>query len=179
LFYSLKPDLIIETGTFFGGSAYFFASICDLIGKGQVITIDLEPPEVSLSRNLRPSEKIRPAHPRLQYWQGSSTSNEIIQKLEPIVRRSPVVFVSLDSDHRKEHVLNELRLYSRFVTQGSYIIVEDTNINGHPVYPEFGPGPWEAVQEFLKENSDFIVDDSMNYKQLLTLHPRGYLKKVR
>ncbi len=177
LLYRLKPDLLIETGTYFGGSAYFFATLFDLIGHGRVISIDIDSAATTLSRELARPEKVRPIHPRIEYWTGSSTSPEILQRLEPIVERSPVVLVSLDSDHRKSHVLQELRLYHHFVTPGSYLVVEDTDINGHPVYPEFGPGPWEAVEEFLKENHDFVVDQEIENKQLLSLHPRGFLKK--
>ena len=87
------------------------------------------------------------------------------------------VMVILDSDHHKEHVLNELRIYGKFVTKESYIIVEDTNINGHPVYPDFGPGPMEAVEEFLRENKNFVIDKTRE-KFYLTFNPRGYLKKI-
>lgn len=85
--------------------------------------------------------------------------------------------VILDSDHHKEHVLKELRTYSRFVTLDSYLIVEDTNINGHPVYLDFGPGPMEAVEEFLTENSQFFVDRTKE-KLLLTFNPCGYLRRI-
>ncbi len=84
----------------------------------------------------------------------------------------------LDSDHHKEHVLRELEIYSKFVTRESYIIVEDTNINGHPVRSKFGPGPMEAVKEFLKMNDDFIIDRSRE-KFYLTFNPDGYLKKMK
>jgi cephalosporin hydroxylase len=84
--------------------------------------------------------------------------------------------VILDSDHHKDHVLRELEIYSKFVTNGSYIIVEDTNINGHPVRPKFGPGPTEAVKEFLKGSRDFVIDKSRE-KFFLTFNPNGYLKK--
>jgi len=84
--------------------------------------------------------------------------------------------VILDSDHSKGHVLSELKIYSKFVTKGSYIIVEDTNINNHPVFPDFGPGPMEAVEEFLKENKDFSVDRSRE-KFYLTFNPKGFLQK--
>ncbi len=82
----------------------------------------------------------------------------------------------LDSDHRREHVLRELELYSRFVTPGCYLVVEDTNINGHPVAPTFGPGPMEAVRDFLASTDDFEVDHSRE-KLLLTFNPSGYLRR--
>ena len=86
--------------------------------------------------------------------------------------------VDLDSDHKKDHVLQELKIWSPFVTTGNYLIVEDTDLNGHPVRPDYGPGPMEALEEFLKENKDFAVDQTRE-KFLLTFNPRGYLRKTR
>jgi cephalosporin hydroxylase len=94
------------------------------------------------------------------------------------VGRKEKVIVILDSDHHKEHVLNELRIYSRFVTPGSYLVVEDTNINGHPVLSSFGPGPMEAIHEFLKDNKNFVVDEGRE-KFFLTFNPKGFLAKVK
>ena len=89
------------------------------------------------------------------------------------------VIVMLDSDHSKNTVSRELNIFSEFVTTGSYLIVEDTNINGHPSYSAYGPGPWEAVDEFLlgKASQYFEVDRSKE-RFLLTFNPRGYLRKV-
>ena len=84
--------------------------------------------------------------------------------------------VILDSIHTKEHVLDELNIYSRFIKPNGYIIVEDTNLNGHPVRNDWGDGPMEAVNEFLIQNSDFMID-STKEKFLMTFNPRGYLKK--
>jgi len=84
--------------------------------------------------------------------------------------------VILDSEHCKDHVLKELQIYNSFVNKGSYLIVEDSDINGHPVRPGWGPGPMEALNEFLKENNDFVIDDSRE-KFLMTQNPRGYLKR--
>ncbi len=84
--------------------------------------------------------------------------------------------VILDSDHSRDHVLRELELYSPLVTPGCYLVVEDTNVNGHPVSPEFGPGPMEAVEAFLETTNDFEVDRSRE-KLLLTFNPSGYLRR--
>jgi len=84
----------------------------------------------------------------------------------------------LDSSHRRDHVLAELRLWSPRVPRGSYIVVEDTHADGHPVTTRFGRGPWDAVEQFLAENEAFEIDESM-HKFLMTFNPRGYLKRVR
>ncbi|MGB3683216.1 MAG: CmcI family methyltransferase [Rubrobacteraceae bacterium] len=165
IIFDSKPDVIIETGTAFGGSASFLASMCDLVGHGKVITIDLEDREG------------RPRHERIQYVRGSSTSGEVFEQVERSTAGADKTLVILDSDHRKQHVLEELEMYKQFVEKGSYIIVEDTNVNGHPVLPNFGPGPMEAVESFLKKNEDFIVDDGKE-KFYMTFNPRGFLKKV-
>lgn len=166
IIFKLKPDIIIECGTLYGGSVLFLASMCDLVDNGKVITIDIEDKEG------------RPKHKRIKYLLGSSTSEKIVKQVRKLISDKDKIMVILDSDHHKEHVLNELRIYSEFVTKGSYIIVEDTNINDHPVLPTFGPGPMEAVGEFLKENKEFIVDRSKE-KFYLTFNPKGYLRKIK
>ena len=85
--------------------------------------------------------------------------------------------VSLDSNHSKAHVLAELKTYAGLVSVGSYLVVEDTNINGHPVYPEFGPGPMEALNEFLPGHKNFVIDKERE-KFFVSFNPSGYLKKV-
>ena len=164
LIHDLKPDLIVECGTAAGGSALFLASICDLVGRGRILTIDVE---------ARPG---RPNHPRIQYMTASSTSPSAVHAAKAAARDVASVLVVLDSDHSCQHVLNEMRLYADLVTKGSYMIVEDGNINGHPVLPAFGPGPTEAINQFLLERRDFVVDESRE-KFFMTFNPRGYLKK--
>ena len=158
-----RPDVVVETGTWRGGSALYIAMILDRIGEGRVITVDIEP------------QPNRPEHPRIRYLSGSSTDPATIADVRRSVgdRRAMVI---LDSDHRAPHVHDEIVAYSALVRAGDYLIVEDTNVNGHPTYPEFGPGPMEAVDRFLSENDEFAIDERCE-RFLMTLNPRGYLKR--
>jgi len=158
----VRPKIVVETGTYRGGSALFLASLLDLLGNGEVATIDIE------------SMPDRPQHHRITYLEGDSVSQAVVERVRSIAR-DPVMVI-LDSDHRRDHVLAELRAYGDLVTPGSYLIVEDTNINGHPVLPRWGPGPAEAVAEFLRERDDYVADRARE-KFMLTLNPGGYLRR--
>jgi len=158
----LRPDLIIETGTYKGGTAHFLASLCDLMQHGEIVTIDIDTyPE-------------RREHARITYLHGSSTDASIMEAVRSKAANKATVLVLLDSDHTKPHVLRELELYAPLVTKGSYLIVEDSNINANPVLPGWGPGPAEAIEEFLRTHTEFEVDRSQE-KFLLTFNPGGYL----
>ena len=161
-----KPDIIIEAGTMGGGTSLFLASMCDAIGNGTVISIDLQ--------NTNHTDEL-PKHPRLIYVSGDSISDKTIEYINMYTYPNKKVMVILDTDHRKEHVLKELNLYSKLITKDQYLIVEDTNLN-HP-NPAGFEGPMEAIDEFLKENKDFVIDESKN-KFYLTFNPNGYLKKL-
>lgn len=165
ILHELRPDVIIECGTADGGSAYYLASICDLLNNGRIISVDIAP------------NPARPQHHRITYLTGSSVSEPVYQTVRNSIQPGEKVMVILDSDHHYGHVLNELRIYALLVSPGSYMIVEDTNINGHPVFPGYGPGPMEAVQQFLAENNGFVMDKSRE-KFLLTFFPNGFLKKI-
>jgi cephalosporin hydroxylase len=165
LLYRIRPDLIVETGTYKGGSAYFMASLFDLMGQGRVFTVDID------------EDSDRPEHERIEYVTGSSVDPAVLARVRKEAARNETVMVVLDSDHHRDHVLAELREYSGIVTPGSYLIVEDTNINGHPVRAEYGPGPREAVEIFLAETQDFVPDAACE-KFLLTWNAGGYLRRV-
>ena len=113
----------------------------------------------------------------MEFIQGSSTDPSTVARLAERVRGKRVLVI-LDSDHSMAHVLQELRSYAPMVDVGGYLIVQDTNVNGHPVYPEHGPGPMEALDEFLKSDDRFEIDRTRE-AFLFTMHPRGYLKRVR
>lgn len=157
------PDFVVETGTYAGGSALYFAMLLDQIGHGRVITIDNE---------LRAD---RPEHPRIDYLHGSSVDSALTNRVrEKIGDGRPLVV--LDSDHHAAHVYEELKAYSPLVKAGDYLIVEDTNVNGHPIAPDFGAGPMEALDQFLAENNDFLIDPHCE-RFLMTSNPRGYLRR--
>ena len=164
LLWRVRADLVVETGTLFGGSALFLAHMCVLMGEGRILTIDKE------------LVGDRPAHPRITYLLGSSTDDSTVMEVARYAAEAQRVMVILDSDHKASHVLEEMRRYADFVTLGSYLIVEDTNVNGHPVYPEFGPGPSEAVEAFLAGRDDFVMDHDCE-RFLMTLNPGGYLRR--
>jgi cephalosporin hydroxylase len=166
LLYKVRPDLIIETGTLYGGSALYLSHLSDILGHGHVVSIDI-------------TQRTRPLHQRLTYFNGNSVGIEARDFVAAMIkyRRCRTILVILDSDHEYEHVLHEMMLYSQFVTPGSYMIVEDTNLNGHPVWPEYGPGPLEAVNHFLHTRPDFERDIECE-RLMLTFNRGGYLRKL-
>jgi cephalosporin hydroxylase len=165
IIYRNKPDLIVECGTFKGGSAFYMACICDLVGTGKILAVD---------KVLR---KRLPTHGRINYFRGNSVSPETIDYVRAAAAKVQNVMVVLDSNHAKDHVLKEIQAYSTIVTRGQYLIVEDGNINGHPVKPNFGPGPAEAIDEFLKTNPDCFEIDRTCEKFWMTFNPGGYLRR--
>jgi cephalosporin hydroxylase len=159
-----RPDLLIETGTRYGGSALFFAHCFERLGHGEVVSVDI---------THEPGGP--PVHPRITYLLGSSIDPEIVAAIEARTR-GKTVMVSLDSDHSAGHVLAELRAYGRYVSPGHYLVCEDGNVNGHPVLANYGAGPSEALATFLGETTLFEVDRHRQ-RLLLTFNPGGWLRR--
>jgi cephalosporin hydroxylase len=166
----IKPSLVIETGTAFGGSALYFAHLMDQLSNGEVVSIDIKP--------IQPSY---PRHHRIDYWAGTSSTGAAVKEflLWRIARkRNDPVMVILDSLHTKEHVLAELEIYAPLVSGGSYLVVEDTNVGPNDVvFPEHGPGPGDALREWLPKHPDFKIDVARSEKFGYSYHT--WLRRMR
>jgi cephalosporin hydroxylase len=172
LMQTLRPSVMVETGTHRGGSALFFSDMAKVLGlPTKLVTVD-----------LNPKWTVDPQGQGIASVVGYSTDPQVFRQVQAHVQaalseRPGAVLVLLDSDHSEANVAKELSLYSSLVTVGSYLVVEDTNVNGHPSFPAHGPGPWEAVSRFLETDTRFAPDAECE-RFLLTTNPRGWLKRL-
>ena len=186
IIWDVKPDLIIETGVAHGGSAVFFASLLELNAQcGGPKDAEVWCVEIDLRSHNREALVAHPMYPRLRIFDGSSVDKEIASVISEKAAKCQQVMVILDSNHTHEHVLGELKLYASLVSVGSYCVVFDTVIEDLDGV-EFVDRPWgkgdnpkTAVAEFMKTNSDFIVDYAIDGKLLISAAPGGYLKRVK
>jgi cephalosporin hydroxylase len=167
----VQPDFIIETGTANGGTTLFYATVLSYVNPGgKVITVDVEP-------HVNKASKLPIWKERVEVIVGSSVDPKVADHIAQEVSGRKVL-VTLDSLHTHDHVLREMEIYSKLVAPGSYLVVQDTNVNGHPVSPGWGPGPMEAVEDFMKTHDEFVPDRTRE-KFLLTHYPKGWLKRVK
>lgn len=192
IIWNVKPTLIIEAGIARGGSLTFAASQLALLDITEDGKANVDEPKkrrcIGIDIDIRPhNRKVLEEHPLFSYMElieGSSTAQEIVDKVAARIRPDDVILVILDSNHTHDHVLKELNLYSPFVSKGSYIIVHDTGIELVPkeIFDDrnWGPGnnPMTAAQEFLQANEQFEVDQLINSKLLITSSPKGYIKRI-
>lgn len=169
LIQKVKPSIIIETGTYKGGSAKFFSDIQKTIQlQGTVLTIDIK-------QDLTwPDFR---TYPDIIFLKGQSQSSQIIKTASSYIFQDDIVMISLDAGHSPEEVFTELVNYSPFVTLGSYIVVEDTHV-GQDNYGKGIPGPKEAVDMFLNTTDKFVADKSCE-RFGVTYNPGGWLKRIK
>lgn len=180
IIWEVKPDLIIETGIAHGGSLVYYASLLELIGKGEILGIDID-----IREHNRRAIEAHPMFKKIKMIEGSAVSQETLEEVKKYASGKEKILVSLDSNHTHEHVLQELNLYAPFVSLNSYLVVFDTIVEDLP--DNYLPGrPWgkgdnpkTAVHEFLKHNDDFVIDHSIDNKLLISVAPEGYLKRIK
>jgi cephalosporin hydroxylase len=179
IIWKIKPDLIIETGIAHGGSLIYYASLLELMGKGEVLGIDID-----IREHNRRAIESHPMIKRIKMLQGSSIDSAVVDEVKRYAKGKDCVMVCLDSNHTHSHVLDELKFYSPFVTVDSYIVVFDTIVEDLP--DNYLPGrawgrgdnPKTAVYEFLKSHPEFIIDRDIDNKLLVSVAPEGYLKRI-
>ena len=174
LLWLVRPELVVELGTFAGGSATFLADMLDLQqapASSRVVTVDiLDDAELAAHvtgyENAPFEVRMRPPHPRVQYVHGDSASEDVAALVHEAAAGASSVLVIADSDHAAAHAYRELQLYHDLVTPGSWFVMEDTD----------GPGPRAAVEQFLAEHPEFDVDEQCE-KFHMTFNPAGYLRR--
>ncbi len=166
LIYENQPDIIIEIGNANGGSTLSLAHFCDLLGRGKVIGLDISHQEIPDSVKN---------HCRITLIEGDAC--QCFTEVEKMISSNDRVLIIEDSAHTYENTLNILRIYSKLLKAGDYFIVEDSICHhGLSVGPD--PGPYEAIEAFLKENGDFVIDRNRE-SFLITWNPKGYLRRTR
>lgn len=155
----LQPSLVIEFGTRYGGSAVYFANIMRQIGQPfKVLTVD------NSHKALDPRAR---REPDVLFVESSSTDPAIAEQIQRLKNEYPgKIFAILDSDHSMNHVLAEMKLLRPLLSAGDYLVVEDSNINGHPVLPGFGPGPYEAIEAYEDEFPNDYKHDAERGEQI-------------
>jgi cephalosporin hydroxylase len=169
ILYEMRPELVIELGTGTGASAHYLADIMDQLKVGRVLSVDRQA-----------NYPFWPQHARINYLVGDVLDGHVVDELDGIRRKYESVMVILDDDHTAAHVMEELKIYAQMVSIGHYLIVEDTNVNGHPVLTGYGRGPWEALHTWKTTDfgHNFMVDKTRE-KFLISQNPGGYLRRVR
>jgi cephalosporin hydroxylase len=182
--FRVQPDVIIETGVAHGGSLIFYANLCKIFGKGRVIGVDID---------IRPHNRVAiEKHTLSEYItliEGSSVDKNIVDQVKKSIRHNESVMVFLDSNHSKQHVLEELEAYSGLVTTGSYIVATDGIMKDLYDVPRGNEGwqwdnPSDAAIEFLREHKEFALEQPLwhfnesSLSENITHWPNSWLKRI-
>jgi len=196
LVWRVQPDIIIETGIAHGGSLILSASLlamldmCDASVAGKMLdpnvpTRRVVGVDIDIRSHNREAIEAHPLSNRIKMIQGSSVDPSVVNEVRTAIGNAKKVMVCLDSNHTHEHVLSELQTYAPLVTKDSYCIVFDTvvenmavdSILDRPWKP--GNSPMTAVDTYLAETNNFEIDSEIDAKLLISVAPRGYLKRVK
>ncbi len=185
IIYEIKPDVIIETGVAHGGSLIFYASLFKAMGKGRVIGVDIE-----IRPHNRRALEAHELYPFITLIEGSSIDPQVVDQVRQQVGAGETVMVLLDSNHTKDHVLEELKAYSPLVSKGSYVVAMDGIMESMAGAPRTEPdwtwnNPRQAALEFVRSNPDYVIAEPPflfnegNVRQRVTYWPDAFIQRVR
>jgi cephalosporin hydroxylase len=168
IIYRIKPEVIVEIGSAYGGSTLYFAHLLDLIGDGTVVSLDIDRSHYNAQ------------HDRIIEITGDCSAPEIVAQVRQICDQKRVLVIH-DGDHHKDAVQRDLELYAPLVSVGSYLIVEDGVVDlfrpGDSI-GDFQDGPLPAIEEFVAAHPEFVIDPTME-RYIITYNPQGFLKRIR
>ncbi len=171
ILHELKPQLLVEFGTHAGGSALFFSVILrQIVSPHHILTVDVD-------HSLVPDAAKQDRD--IEFMMCSSTDSSVADRIVDLRKQySGPIFSILDSDHSKDHVIAEMKLLRAVTDRGDYMVVEDSNINGHPVLPGWGEGPKEAMEAYMREYPDDYRRDVRRETRFgFTFGPGGFLMR--
>ena len=181
--YAIRPDVIIETGIAHGGSLVFSASLCQMMGKGRVVAVDIE-----IRPQNREAIEAHPLSQRITMIEGNSIADDIVSQVKDQVHPGDSVLVLLDSNHSRDHVMQELLAYGPLVTPGSYIVAMDGIMQDVVGAPRTDPdwdfnNPQTAVRDFLQDHPEFVLEEPAHpfnegmIDERVTYWPNCFLKR--
>jgi cephalosporin hydroxylase len=196
LIWSVRPDLVIETGIAHGGSLVLSASMLALLDLAEAMETgeQLDPScsrrkvvgiDIDIRAHNRAAIERHPLASRIEMIQGSSIAPDVVEQVKAVAAKHSRILVCLDSNHTHAHVLAELDAYAPLTSPGSYCVVFDTAIEDVPaeLFRDrvwgLGNNPKTAVHEYLRTHPEFKIDETIPHKLLITVAPDGYLKRVR
>lgn len=182
--WSIKPDLVIETGVAHGGSLVFYASLLKAMGHGRVVGVDVE-----IRPHNRAAIESHLLAPLITLIEGNAIASDVVAQVKAQVSRGDKVLVLLDSKHTRDHVLEELRLYGPLVSVGSYIVATDGVMEQVVGAPRSAPdwatnNPRQAALDFVKENKDFAIEEPVwpfnegTVRDRVTYWPSAFIRRV-
>jgi len=182
--WATKPDLIIETGIAHGGSLIFYASLFEAMGGGHVLGVDIE-----IRPHNRAAIEAHPMFRRIDMFEGSSTSQDMVSRVHDFVKGYDRVMVILDSNHSYAHVTDELDAYADLVTPGCYMVSTDGVMRDVADVPRAGDNwstdnPANAAEDFAARRQDFVLEQPawpFNESALsrnVTHFPSAWLRKL-
>jgi len=181
--YRVKPDVIVETGVAHGGSLIFYASLCKAMGRGRIIGIDIE-----IRTHNRKAIEAHELAGALTLIEGSSVEGSVVARVKSLIQPGETVLVILDSNHSKQHVLDELEAYHSLVTAGSYIVATDGSMKDLHDVPRGRPDwswdhPTAAAAEFAARHPQFVIEQPVwcfnesTLRNTITHWPDAWLRR--